>query len=127
MSHRSRLTAVLVDVPAVDHEKTNAFWSRALGKEGKVYEKLPEYVVFGEVTPGIEFMVQATDDPGPRVHFDIESDDVEAEVARLTALGATEIGRHHTWVVMKDPAGIVFCVVTIQIKEAFEAHATTWD
>ena len=127
MTHRSRLTAVLVDVPARELDRVSSFWTAALGKEPKTYEKLPEYRVYGEVTPGIEFMVQATGDAGPRVHFDIESDDVEAEVARLTSLGATEIGRHHTWVIMRDPGGTVFCVVEIQVKEMFDQHATTWD
>jgi predicted enzyme related to lactoylglutathione lyase len=127
VTHRSRLTAVLVDVPADDLDQTASFWTAALGREPKTYDKLPEYRVYGEVTPGIEFMVQATGDPAPRVHFDIETDDVDAEVARLTKLGATEIGRHHTWVIMQDPAGTVFCVVTIQVKEMFEQHATTWD
>lgn len=127
MTHRSRLTAVLVDVPKSEHERAAAFWSQALGREGKTHEKFPEYVAFGEATPGVEFMVQATGDDAPRVHLDIESDDVEAEVARLKALGATEIERHHSWVVMKDPAGTVFCVVQIQVKDAFEKSATTWD
>ena len=98
-----------------------------MGREPKTYEKLPEYRVYGEVTPGIDFMVQGTGDSGPRVHFDIETDDVEAEVARLKSLGATEVGRHHTWVIMHDPAGTVFCVVTIQVQEMFDKHATTWD
>ncbi|MDQ1697654.1 MAG: hypothetical protein QOJ03_3007 [Frankiaceae bacterium] len=127
MSHRSRLTAVLVDVPASDHERAAAFWSGAFGQKGKTYEKFPEYVVFEEVTPGIEFMVQATGDATPRIHIDIETDDVEAEVARLTGLGAAELERHHSWVVARDPAGVVFCVVTVQNKEAFAQHATSWD
>ena len=127
MTHRSRLTAVLVDVPEADHERTATFWSKALGREPKTYEKFPEYRIFDDVTPGIEFMVQSTPDPGPRVHFDIETDDVETEVKRMKDLGATEVGRHHSWVVMKDPAGAVFCVVTIQNKEMFEQHATTWE
>ena len=126
MTHHSRLTAVLVDVPKADHERAVTFWSKAIGKEGKTYDKFPEYVVFGEATPGVEFMVQATGDDAPRVHLDIETDDVEAEVKRLEGLGAKEIERHHSWVVMKDPTGTVFCVVTIQVKEAFEKSATTW-
>src|SRR5437764_3747918 len=126
MTHRSRLTAVLVDVPAAEHDRAVAFWSAALGRDGKRSEKFPEYVAFGEATPGVEFMVQSTGDEQSRVHLDIESDDVEAEVKRLESLGATEIERHHSWVVMKDPAGTVFCVVRIQIKDAFEQHATTW-
>ena len=127
MSHRTRLTAVLVDVPGTDLDRTTSFWTAALGKEPKTNDKLPEYRVYGEVTPGIEFMVQATNDPGARVHFDIETDDVEAEVARLKDLGATELGRRRTWVIMQDPAGTVFCVVRVQVKEMFDQHATTWD
>ena len=127
MTHRSRLTAVLIDVPAADHERAVTFWSAALGKPGERVEKYPEYHFLGQVTPGIEFMVQATGDDGPRIHIDIESDDVEAEVTRLKALGATEIDRQNTWVIMRDPAGTVFCVVRVQVQESFDAHATTWD
>ena len=127
MSHRSRLTAVLVDVPAAQHDQAATFWSAALGRSGKRSEKFPEYHVLGEVTPGIEFMIQATGDTTPRIHIDIETDDIDAEVDRLKGLGADELERLHGWVIMRDPAGIVFCVVGIQVKEAFEQHATTWE
>lgn len=127
MTHRSRLTAVLVDVPGSDHDAATAFWSRALGHEAKRLDKHPEYAFLGQVTPGIEFMVQSTGDASPRVHFDIESDDVDAEVARLTALGAVEVERVHSWVIMRDPAGTTFCVVRVQVPESFEQHATSWD
>jgi predicted enzyme related to lactoylglutathione lyase len=126
MTHRSRLTSVLVDVPTADHAQAAEFWSKALGRDGRRSEQLPEYVDFGEVIPGLEFMVQSTGDSAPRIHIDIETDDVEAEVTRLTALGAAELERHHTWVVMRDPAGTVFCVVRVQLKDAFAQHATTW-
>lgn len=127
MTHRSRLTAVLVDVPASDHEAATTFWSAALGKPAERLEKHPEYAFLGQATPGIEFMVQATGDDRPRIHIDIESDDVDAEVARLTAVGATEIERVNSWVIMRDPIGTVFCVVRVQVQESFDAHATTWD
>jgi predicted enzyme related to lactoylglutathione lyase len=127
MSHRSRLTAVLVDVPADDHDAAVMFWSGALGREAKRTDSHPEYAFFGQVTPGIEFMVQSTGDPAARVHFDIESDDVDAEVARLKALGAVEVQRVHSWVVMRDPVGTVFCVVKVQVQEAFDQHATRWE
>jgi len=103
MSHRSRLTAVLIDVPVADREKTATFWGAALGREGKAGQKFPEYDIFGEVTPGIDFMVQATGDATQRIHLDIETDDIEAEVARLSGLGATQVARHEHWVIMKDP------------------------
>lgn len=41
---------------------------------------------------------------------------MDAEVSRLTAGGATKVGRHQfgesfRWVVLADPEGNVFCVV----------------
>jgi predicted enzyme related to lactoylglutathione lyase len=127
VTHRSRLTAVLVDVPAADHERAAAFWSSALGRPVNVPESNPEYAELGEVTPGVTFDVQAVDEPAARVHVDIETDDVEAEVARLVGLGATEVARPEGWVILHDPAGTVFCVVPVQLPESFEAHATRWD
>ena len=125
MTHRSRLTAVLVDVPASDHEAAATFWSAALGKPADRLEKYPEYAFLGQATPGVEFMVQGTGDPGPRVHFDIESDDVEAEVRRLEALGARRTEKVETWWKLLDPAGQPFCVTEVQ-TEGF-ADATTWE
>ena len=126
MAHRSRLTAVLVDVPAADHDAATAFWSRALGREAKLIDKHPEYAFLGQVTPGIEFMVQSTGDAHPRVHVDIESDDVDAEVMRLAALGAVEVQRVNSWVIMRDPVGTTFCVVKVQVREMFDQYATSW-
>jgi hypothetical protein len=40
-----------------------------------------------------------------RVHIDIETDDIPAEVARLEKLGATVDKRLERWVVMRAPAG----------------------
>ena len=127
MTHRSRLTAVLVDVPAGEHQRVTDFWSQARGAEAKRIDNHPEYAFFGEVTPGIEFMVQSTGDASPRVHFDIESDNVDAEVERLKKLGAVEVERIHSWVVMRDPCGTTFCVVRVQVQEMFDKHATDWD
>ncbi|MEM9464221.1 MAG: VOC family protein [Actinomycetota bacterium] len=51
-----------------------------------------------------------------RVHLDISvrPEDLEAEVARVTAVGATfvEFGSHpgHRWAVMRDPEGNEFCL-----------------
>jgi predicted enzyme related to lactoylglutathione lyase len=49
-----------------------------------------------------------------RMHPDLHTDDLEREVARLVALGATEVARHRdvsVWAVMNDPEGNEFCVV----------------
>ncbi|WP_026365240.1 VOC family protein [Promicromonospora sukumoe] len=45
-----------------------------------------------------------------RVHLDVRAPDRDAEVARLVAAGASEIGRHENWVVMTDPESNEFCV-----------------
>ncbi|AXN52241.1 hypothetical protein MMRN_52400 [Mycobacterium marinum] len=50
------------------------------------------------------------------MHLDFSAADVDGEVSRLAAAGATEVQRHQfgenfRWVVMADPEGNVFCVV----------------
>jgi Glyoxalase-like domain len=62
-----------------------------------------------------------------RVHLDIESDDVPAEVARVLALGATVLENRGEYVILEDPGGLVFCVVPIQTGDDFERDAHTWD
>ena len=119
------MTAALVDVPAEVFEQTAAFWSGALGKEAEFDDDNPEYAQFDEVFPGMQFYVQRVDAPA-RVHLDIETDDVEAEVRRLESLGAERVVPHKSWWVMRDPAGLLFCVVRVQSPEAFERHARTW-
>jgi hypothetical protein len=39
---------------------------------------------------------------------------VDAEVERLTRLGAVKIADGRTWVVMRDPSGLLFDVVPYQ-------------
>ena len=61
-----------------------------------------------------------------RVHLDIETDDIEAEVIRLQALGATPVQRIHTWCVMQAPTGQHFCVVA-NCSPRFDAEASSWE
>jgi hypothetical protein len=59
------------------------------------------------------------------VHLDIETDDVDAEVARLEKLGARRIEKVHTWMVMEAPTGQRFCVVRPQ-RDEFASRSHTW-
>lgn len=59
---------------------------------------------------GLHAAVQAVEHLS-RVHLDIESDDIPAEVARLEKLGARKVAEVKTWVVMEAPTGHRFCVV----------------
>ena len=74
---------------------------------------------------GLHVEVQKVDHPS-RVHLDIESDDVEAEVARLERLGAKRVAKVRTWVVMEAPTGHRFCVIRAQTRD-FDAKANTWE
>jgi len=47
---------------------------------------------------------------GNRLHLDLLTDDLVGEVARIRALGASEIARHDGWVVLADLEGNHFCV-----------------
>ena len=127
--HRSRLTAALFDVPADVYDAEVAFWSAALGCDAAVDEADPDYADLEGLTSGLSLMVQqmTTDADGGRIHLDIETDDVEAEVRRLESVGATRVEQVDTWWVMRDPAGLKFCVVRVQSPEEFEAHATVWE
>lgn len=123
--HKSRLTAVLADVPADCFDAEVAFWSGALGRDAVVDPADPDYADLGEGQAGTRFLVQRVDDAA-RLHVDVETDDIEAEVARLVGLGAVRVRRFEGWWVLRDPAGLLFCVVGVQSPEAFAAGATSW-
>jgi len=61
-----------------------------------------------------------------RVHLDIETDDIPAEVARLEELGAKVVERLERWVVMEAPTGQRFCVVRVQSAD-FLKKSKRWD
>jgi len=60
-----------------------------------------------------------------RVHIDIGTDDIAAEVACPEKLGAKAAGRPARWVVMQAPAGQRFCIVHVQRPE-FPKNANRW-
>jgi hypothetical protein len=112
----------VIDVPSDVHDRTRDFWGSALRARVRRGENYPEYHVFEDSAAAGTVMVQDIGSTPARVHLDIEADDVQAEVARLVGLGATEVERHDHWVVLKDPAGLRFCVVPGEGAD-FEARA----
>jgi len=120
-AHRSRLGGVSIDCRTGDLGGAADFWSATLGLA--VAEHIGHYVKL-EREHGVTVGVQAVDHD-PRVHLDIESDDVEAEIARLEALGASMEDRIEDWVVMRAPTGHRFCVVPAD-GPMFRANATVW-
>lgn len=111
MAHFSKLSKVVVDIPAKTHDSAVAFWGSALGVELTRFERFPEYHGADLPTGGIGLLTQELGDGHARIHLDIHTTDRVAEVARLIRLGATLVDDGEHWAVMTDPAGLVFCVV----------------
>lgn len=128
MAHYSRLCKVVVDVDASDRADEVAFWEGALGSPMENVKGAPEYTGMVVHSPRMWLFVQALDhNEGPRIHLDIHTDDVEAEVLRLEALGARRVRRVHSWWVMMDPAGLVFCVIPCRPGTLDERTARRWE
>lgn len=109
--HRILLRTVVMDVPSDVHDRTRDFWMVALAAYARRGQRFPEYHVLEHPAAIGPVMIQDVGTTAARVHLDIESDDIGAEVARLVAAGAVEVERHEEWVVLRDPAGLLFCVV----------------
>lgn len=61
------------------------------------------------VTPRLFFqLVPEPKQVKNRVHLDLACRDIDAEVRRLTGLGARVLARHEKWVTMADPEGNEF-------------------
>jgi predicted enzyme related to lactoylglutathione lyase len=124
--HKSRLAGFIIDCNTDDLQAAARFWSEALGMNLRQLpaEEGGKYVALDDPDERLHVEVQAVSHPS-RVHLDIESDDIEAEVRRLEALGAKRVAQIHTWWVMEAPTGQRFCVVRAQSR-AFEQDANVW-
>jgi len=124
--HRSRAYAILIDVPETEAAQAVGFWSAALGASPRQVLTEPQFTVLDGAVPGLVTVVQAVDD-APRFHIDIETDDVQAETARLLGLGAVPVSQWLECRVLRAPGGHLLCVVPVHSDpEVFEAEASTW-
>jgi predicted enzyme related to lactoylglutathione lyase len=126
VTHYSRLSIVVFDVPAADHAGEVAFWQAATGTELTRYTRFPEYHG-GAVTETLGLLVQQLGDGPARMHVDIHTDNLDAEVARLEALGAQRVSADGHWCVLRDPAGLLFCVVPEPAASFDRTGARQWD
>jgi len=125
--HRSRFAGIIIDCETDDLDAAAEFWSAALGYPRKAQEDEDSDIYRTLLTPERETYVEVQKVPhASRVHLDIETDDVEAEVARLEALGARRIEKVRTFWVMEAPTGQRFCVVSPESKH-FDDTANSWD
>ena len=83
--HRSRLCALLIDCKTADVDEAASFWAKALGRPVDLnhWGSRGNYRMLE--TPPDEPVVQIQRvDHESRVHLDIETDDIPAEVARTS-------------------------------------------
>ncbi len=124
--HKSKLAGFIIDCETLDLDRSAEFWGNALGMpvralppgEGEIYKQLVDN------QHGLSIEVQAVSHPS-RVHLDIETNDIEAEVTRLEKLGAKRIQAVRTWIVLEAPTGQRFCVIRANSPD-FEAKASVW-
>ncbi|OGY56962.1 MAG: hypothetical protein A2Y84_00735 [Candidatus Colwellbacteria bacterium RBG_13_48_8] len=133
--HKSRLCYITIDIN--DFNKAVDFYSKTFnaeleafsttGNSDTVYRrlKLPD--------SDIRILLQLVPEKKTcktRIHIDIETDDVEAEVKRLERLGATRHKytdeRGFQFWVMLDPFGNELCVLQPEYPKLLE-EANTWD
>lgn len=109
------LTLDMVTVDTTDAAALASWWAEQVS--GAVVERTEGWcVVAGDALP-MRLVFQEVDDPTPgknRLHLDFETQDMDAEVDRLVAAGASVVARRTNegfrWVTLADPQGNVFCV-----------------
>lgn len=125
--HYSRMCGFIIDSKVDDLEVGANFWSEALGfaliDDGQLEEG--KYAALDAGSSGLVVEVQKVRHES-RVHLDIETDDLDAEVARLEKLGAKRVEFVHKHWVMKAPAGHKFCVLPAESKD-FPRNANRWE
>ncbi|QYG93174.1 VOC family protein [Iamia sp. SCSIO 61187] len=106
-----------VIVDSVDSVALGEWWRVALGWV-VVDDRRGDYEIrpAPDRLPGLLFGEGAPPKQGKnRLHLDLRPDDRDAEVERLLALGATrvDVGQGDvSWVVLADPEGNEFCVLS---------------
>jgi hypothetical protein len=124
--HRSRLSTILIDAPVDRAPASAAFWSAALGVPTSSPPGEPQFHTLADCVPDLVLAVQSVDD-APRYHVDIETDDVAAEVRRLTAHGAVEVSSWKGCHTLEVPGGHLLCVIPLHSDPAtFARLAHTW-
>ena len=117
----------LIDCRTSNVDEAARFWGEALGRPvDKDHPSSRGNYCMLETPPDESTVEVQQVDHESRVHLDIETDDIPAEVARLEKLGAKVVDRLERWVVMQAPTAQRFCVVRVQ-RPGFPKNANSWD
>lgn len=110
------LTLGMITFDSVDPGPLAKWWAE---QTGGIIEQENDgwFYVVGIPGAAHKLAFQQVPDPTPgknRVHLDLGAEDLDGEVRRLTAAGATEVAQREMegfrWVTLADPDGNQFCV-----------------
>jgi hypothetical protein len=119
---------MVIDCRTDDFAGAATFWSHALGKSIVTLDQDGDgrYAELATADDEPIILLQRVEHDS-RVHLDIETDDLAAEVDRLEKLGATRVAFvRDRWWVMQAPSGHRFCVVRQQ-RERLGPHLNRWE
>lgn len=111
---RSRADQLCIDIPpqAFDHEM--AFWRTFTGWPHTLSDSREFRRLLPPPELPLQFLLQRLDlaeqGQSASAHMDLACTDIDAESERHVALGAEVVRRHHYWQVMRDPAGLEYCI-----------------
>ena len=110
--HLSRVDQVALDLPRDVHESESDFWAELLGEAARPLSGDEFSAVDRRPELPLRLLLHRLDEPtgATRAHLDLATDDVAAEVARHLELGAEWVRDHDGWTVLRDPAGLLYCV-----------------
>ena len=103
-----------------DLERAAAFWTAVLGYRRQPYGGGPYVALVPPDGEGMELLLQRTDDRKSgknRVHLDLRTEDLDAEVSRVVAAGGVVLTTEPVvegewrWHVLADPDGNELCVL----------------
>lgn len=111
-------TLVIV-VDCADIDRAADFWAGVLGYH-RPHARSGVYLMLIPPGGGVEILLQQVNDTKTsknRLHVDLRTPDLDAEVRRVVALGATIITdqplveHDWTWHILADPDGNEFCIL----------------
>jgi len=123
--HKSRLGTVIVDCQTDDLGREADFWAAALGGRAEQPNGTDRYIDVNSDPADPHIILQRVEHPS-RIHIDIETDDIAAEVKRLEALGATVVEVMERWTVMEAPSKHRFCIIGVR-RDGFDENANVWE
>ncbi|MDF1607572.1 VOC family protein [Hoeflea sp. YIM 152468] len=121
--HKSRLSSIVVDCHTDHIEQAAGFWSQLLGQPSHVDDDGHRATILAD-DKGVSLVIEAVQDEA-RIHFDIETDNLAAEIHRVELLGGRKISVIDHTVIMEAPTGHRFRL-TGPISHALPSSGNVW-